>query len=147
MKQLGDILLEDGLVDEAQLAAAFDEHQRAGRSLGRILVELGVLTEAQLVEALASQIGMHFVDLDDYPVDGTAVALVPGAVCRRYTVLPVGFDEGRLRARDGRPGQRLRRRRRPLADRAGRCGRSSRPATTCSRRSTGSAAPTTRWTT
>ena len=37
-----------------QLAAAYDEHVRAGRSLGRILVEHGALSEAQLVEALVN---------------------------------------------------------------------------------------------
>ncbi len=96
VKQLADILLEGGLVDEAQLAAAYDEHQRAGRSLGRILVEHGVLSEAQLVEALAHQIGLPFVDLTEFSVDGSAVALVAAAVCRRHTVLPIGYDEGRL---------------------------------------------------
>jgi type IV pilus assembly protein PilB len=96
VKQLADILLERGLVDEAQLAAAYDEHQKAGRSLGRVLVEHGVLSEAQLVEALASQIGLQFVDLAEYNVDGSAVALVPPTVCRRHTVLPIGYAEGRL---------------------------------------------------
>jgi type IV pilus assembly protein PilB len=96
VKQLADILIEGGLVDEEQLAAAYDEHQRAGRSLGRVLVEHGVLSEAQLVSALAQQIGLPFVDLTEYVVDGSAVAMVPATVCRRHTVLPVGFDEGRL---------------------------------------------------
>ncbi len=96
MKQLADILLEGGLVDDAQLAAAYDEHQRAGRSLGRVLVERGLLSEPQLVAALAQQIGLPFVDLTDFAVDGSAVALVPAAVCRRHTVLPVGYDEGKL---------------------------------------------------
>lgn len=96
VKQLADILVERGLVDEAQLAAAYDEHQRAGRSLGRVLVDQGVLTEAQLVEALASQIGLQFVDLAEYNVDGSAVARVSPAVCRRHTVLPIGYVDGRL---------------------------------------------------
>jgi len=96
VKQLAEILLESGFVDEAQLAAAYDEHQREGRSLGRVLVEHGVLTEAQLVAALAHQIGLPFVDLTDHNVDGSAVALVPAAVCRRHAVLPIGYDEGRL---------------------------------------------------
>jgi len=96
VKQLADILLEDGLVDEAQLAAAYDEHQRAGRSLGRVLVEHGVLSEAQLVASLAQQIGLPFVDLTDYAVDGSAVALVPAAVCRRHAVLPIGHEDGRI---------------------------------------------------
>ena len=78
MKQLGEILLDDGLVTEAQLLAALDETMARGTSLGRTLVELGVLTESQLVKALANQVGMDFVDLDDFPVDRTAVSLVPG---------------------------------------------------------------------
>ena len=64
--------------------------------LGRVLVEQGVLTESQLVAALATQIGLRFVDLSDFPVDGSAVARVPGAVCRRHTAMPIGFEDGRL---------------------------------------------------
>ena len=96
MKQLGDILLDSGLVTQQQLTEAYDEHQRAGRALGRVLVEQGVLTESQLVAALAQQIGLRFVDLSDYPVDGAAMASVPSAVCRRYNALPIGYEDGRL---------------------------------------------------
>ena len=96
MKQLGDILLDSGLVTQQQLTDAFEEHQRAGRALGRVLVEKGVLTESQLVAALATQIGLRFVDLSDYPVDGAALASVPSSVCRRYNALPIGYDDGKL---------------------------------------------------
>ena len=50
-KQLGDILLDGGLVDVEQLASAVDEQRRLGRSLGRVLVDLGMVTESQLVGA------------------------------------------------------------------------------------------------
>ena len=104
MKQLGEILLDDGLVTEAQLLAALDETLARGTSLGRTLVELGVLTESQLVKALANQVGMAFVDLDDYPVDRTAVSLVPGALCRRYSVLPVALEGGSIVLATSDPG-------------------------------------------
>jgi type IV pilus assembly protein PilB len=96
VKQLGDILLEDGLVTQQQLFDAYDEHQRVGRALGRVLVDRGVLTESQLVAALAQQIGMRFVDLADFPVDGAALSSVPQAVCRRYNALPIGYEDGKL---------------------------------------------------
>lgn len=104
MKQLGEILLDEGLVTEAQLMAALDEQMVRGQSLGRTLVEIGVLTEGQLVAALARQVGMAFVDLDEYPVDRAAVAMVPAALCRRYTVLPVGFQDGSLVLATADPG-------------------------------------------
>ncbi|HSP37910.1 MAG TPA: ATPase, T2SS/T4P/T4SS family [Frankiaceae bacterium] len=96
MKQLGDILLESGLVSVEQLTSAIDEQQRLGRSLGRVLVDLGVVTESQLVAALAQQIGLAFVDLSDYPVDGSAVVSVSAAVATRHAALPIGYEDGRL---------------------------------------------------
>ena len=96
MKQLGDILLEGGLVNSEQLALAVEEQRRLGRSLGRVLVDQGVLSESQLVAALATQIGMRFVDLTDFPVDGSAVAKITDAVARRHTALPIGYDDGKL---------------------------------------------------
>jgi type IV pilus assembly protein PilB len=96
VKQLGDILLEGGLVKPDQLEAAYEEQQRAGRALGRVLIDQGVLTEGQLVAALATQIGLRFVDLSEYAVDGSAVGRVPGAVCRRHSAMPIGFEDGKL---------------------------------------------------
>lgn len=104
MKQLGEVLLDEGLVTEAQLLAALDEQTSMGTSLGRTLVELGILTEAQLVRALAAQVGMEFVDLDEYPVDRTAVSLVPAGLCRRYSVLAVGLRDGALVLATADPG-------------------------------------------
>ncbi len=96
MKQLGDILLEGGLVTRDQLDSAMSEQIRLGRSLGRVLVEQGVLTEAQLVASLAAQIGMRFVDLSDIQLDGSALGRVPGHVARRHTAIPIGYEDGKL---------------------------------------------------
>ncbi len=96
MKQLGEILLEGGLVTHDQLAVAVDEQNRLGRSLGRVLVDQGVLTESQLVASLAAQIGMRFVDLSDIQIDGSALGRVPGHVARRHTAIPIGYEDGRL---------------------------------------------------
>jgi type IV pilus assembly protein PilB len=97
VKQLGDILLQDGLVTEDQLFAAFQEHKEQGKALGRVLVDRGFLTESQLVAALAQQIGLEFVDLADYPVDGSMIARVSGAICRKHSALPLRVDdEGKL---------------------------------------------------
>ena len=96
MNSLGEVLLDGGLITPEQLDEAYEEHQRLGVSLGRVLVEREMLTEPQLVSAVANSIGLRFVDLGDYPVDGSAVARVSAAVCRRHTALPVGYEDGRL---------------------------------------------------
>ena len=116
VKQLGDILLEDGLVTEAQLVAALRRARAGGRPLGRVLVEPGCSPRRQLVAALAQQVGLGFVDLDDYPVDAHGGR--PGArrACAGATPCCRSASRTAARGRDGRPGQRLRPRRRPLDD-------------------------------
>ena len=96
MLKLGDILVRAGDITPAQLRLALDEQQRNGKSLGRVLVDLQVLSEDELVAALATQIGLRFVDLSEYAIDGNAVRLVPAQVCRRHHALPVGYEDGKL---------------------------------------------------
>lgn len=104
VRQFVDILLEDGLVTEEQLVAAFEIHELEGRPLGAVLVDQGLLTESQLVSALAEQIGLTFVDLGESPVDATAVAKLPAGICRRHNVLPIGYDGGKLVVAMADPG-------------------------------------------
>ena len=104
MKQLGSILLEERVLTEEQLVDAIDEQQARGQSLGRTLVEMGYISEGQLVRALASQVGMEFVELAEYPVDRAAVALIPDTVCRRHAALPIGFEGELLKVAMSNPG-------------------------------------------
>jgi type IV pilus assembly protein PilB len=62
----------------------------------RALVEQGVLTEAQVASARAAQAGLPFVELLEYPVDRTAVALVAASLSRRHEVLPIARTESSL---------------------------------------------------
>lgn len=96
MKQLGEILVGQGLISNADLEKALLEQRSVGHSLGRVLIDMGLLTEAQVVQALASQIGMRFVDLTEITLDGAALTKVPGAVCRRHSAIPVAFENGKL---------------------------------------------------
>jgi type IV pilus assembly protein PilB len=104
VRQFVDILLEDGLVTEQQLVAAFDIHELEGRPLGQVLVDQGLITESQLVAVLAEQIGLNFVDLTEAAVDATAVAKIPVSVCRRHNVLPIGYEGGKLLVAMADPG-------------------------------------------
>jgi len=95
-KQLGQILLEQGLISEEHLQRALDEHRNTPKSLGRVLIDLGYIRERDLVRALAEQVGLEFVDLTEYRIDAAATALLPEALCRRYRALPIGEEDGKL---------------------------------------------------
>jgi len=48
-KQLGQILLEQGLLSQEQLDHALQEHRNTPKSLGRTLIDLGYIKERDLV--------------------------------------------------------------------------------------------------
>ena len=88
----GDLLVAQGLIQPEQLERAVAAQQAGGKSLGRVLIEMGAMTEAGLVAGLARHLGLEFVDLAERQIDPNASAAVPEALCRRYGVLPIGFD-------------------------------------------------------
>ncbi|MGH9127055.1 MAG: GspE/PulE family protein [Acidimicrobiales bacterium] len=94
--QLGQLLVQRGLLTEAALALALEEQARTGQTLGRLLIDAALVKETDLVATLASQLGLTFIDLGDYPVDPGAVGLVSDGLSRRYLALPIGLEEGRL---------------------------------------------------
>jgi type IV pilus assembly protein PilB len=95
-KQLGQILLEEGLLTQEQLDRALEQHRNTPKSLGRVLIDLGFIRERDLVKALAQQVGLDFVDLSEYPVEAAATTLLPEQLARRYRALPIADHDGKL---------------------------------------------------
>ena len=95
-KQLGQILIEQGLLTPDQLQQALEEHRKTPKSLGRVLIDLGLIKETDLVRALAEQVGLEFVDLAEFSIDPGATTLLPEALARRYRAIPIGERDGKL---------------------------------------------------
>ena len=104
---LGEMLLTEGLITQAQLDAALKAQAERGLPIGQLLVEDGAVTEAVLMGALARQLGLEFVDLAEYPIDRGAVALLPEAMARRLLALPVTWDDKSLVVAMADPGNVL----------------------------------------
>ncbi|MFO7960128.1 MAG: ATPase, T2SS/T4P/T4SS family, partial [Nitriliruptoraceae bacterium] len=96
MRSLGHILVDRGLLTLEQLQQAETEQQDSGHTLGRVLVSRRIVTEKDLVAALATQIGMGFVDLAEADVDPRATTMVSEKIMRRHNLLPIGFEDGKL---------------------------------------------------
>ncbi len=88
---LADVLVSSGQVTPEEMEAALREQAATGRPLADILGELGLVSEEDLIRAMAAEVGMDFVDLNDWTFDPTAVAILPEAMARRHQVLPIGF--------------------------------------------------------
>jgi hypothetical protein len=93
-KRLGEMLIEAGVIDEAQLQAALGHQRRWGGRVGQALVHLNLAHEDDVVDALGRKFGFEVTRLDaiePYAL-GQALALVPRDVALRNHLLPIAAD-------------------------------------------------------
>ncbi len=87
--RLGDMLLQAGLIDKAQLTAALAAQGERRKRLGEILREDNVLDEVALGAVLSVQLDVPLVDLREEQSDDAALAMLPESDARRLWVLPL----------------------------------------------------------
>jgi type IV pilus assembly protein PilB len=90
------LLIEQGKLTPAQLQTALAKQRETKGRVGETLIQLGFITEGELFAILTSQLGLPQVDPAQTPPDADALALVPAAVARKYTCLPIRFEGKRL---------------------------------------------------
>ncbi len=94
--RLGELLIEQKVITEAQLGQALAEQKNTGRKLGRVLTDLGIVQEQQLNDALARHLQIPFVDLKQLTLDQAVVRLLPEALARRFRALVLHQDKNGL---------------------------------------------------
>jgi type IV pilus assembly protein PilB len=87
-KKLGELLIEAGVLTEAQLRDALLEQRRWGGTIGRMLVEKRFISESDLVAVLARQFNVPVVDLDRTVIPRAVLELVPGDLAHELSVVP-----------------------------------------------------------
>lgn len=96
-KRLGDLLVEEGIITEAQVDQALAVQKSSGRKLGDTLIELGFLSEQQMLSFLSQQLDIPLIDLSRAVVDVEAVQLLPEVHARRLRALVIGRQGDTLR--------------------------------------------------
>ena len=91
-KRLGDVLVENGLIDPQDLSKALEQQRKKGKKLGEVLVDLELVTEIQLVHLLADQLGYRSVELETVSIDPAAILLIPERLARKHRVIPIEFQ-------------------------------------------------------
>ena len=97
-KSIGDIFVSTGLVNEEHLKQAVEKQHQLGPSakIGDVLVSMGLITERDKARCLGLQWGVQHVDLTDYAIDPDAVKCVSQDLARRYKLIPIARNNGRL---------------------------------------------------
>ena len=88
-KRIGEVLVERGLITEAQLSEVLQEQSLTGKRIGELIVEKGWITEDQLLTTVSERLGIPKISLRSLIIDPTVVRRVSVDIARRYTLIPV----------------------------------------------------------
>ncbi|MFP4500031.1 MAG: GspE/PulE family protein [Candidatus Hydrogenedentota bacterium] len=95
-KQLGDIVVEQGVITPLQLDEALQRQRLTGDMLGRILVGMGYCEEQDIIEALALQRGMERIDITKLKINQDIIRKIPPDVAKFYSIIPIREVDGAL---------------------------------------------------
>ncbi len=86
---LGEKLVERGIIKTAQLEQALGESRKSGLPIKQVLLKLKLVDENVIAQLQAEEMGIPFVELSDYIVDQETLKLIPEALARKHTVIPL----------------------------------------------------------
>ena len=95
-KKIGEILIEEGLINDKQLTMALAEAKVLGIPLGSVLVKMGFITIKQLKEALGAQMGVKLATAEQLKALPTAISILPEDFVRENKVIPLSMTDKSL---------------------------------------------------
>jgi type IV pilus assembly protein PilB len=102
-KGLGDVLVANEVITPEQLSKALESQKNSKGDLGRIVVELGYASDDAVTRAHAESLGMEYVDLQSYPIDHSAINVVPLRIAQNYDIIPITKNGQRLKVATSDP--------------------------------------------
>ena len=101
--ETGEILLQQGLLTESQLSelrtiqrSEMRNGQRDSMRLDQLAVQRNMLSEESVLTALGQELGIGYIDLQDYPVNLSLLKTFPARFIHRERIFPVGQYEDTL---------------------------------------------------
>ena len=95
-KRIGEILIEQGFINNEQLERGLLEQKQTKAMLGKCLVQLGFITESKLVDVLSAQLDIQHVTLNQFNFTKELLRLLPEEMARKYKVIPLFERNGIL---------------------------------------------------
>lgn len=94
LRRLGELLVEAGLVEAAQVERAVIESRQTGEPLGKILLKRGLIHEQDLGKVLSAQAGTEYQRIGAWDFDRELIELFPPDFLQRRQVLPMRVEDG-----------------------------------------------------
>ncbi|MEN6316755.1 MAG: ATPase, T2SS/T4P/T4SS family [Clostridiaceae bacterium] len=103
--KIDEILLEDGILKLDKLKEAWSIQKKTGQKLEDVLREQNFVTNKDICAAKAKSIGVEFLDLDGFELNGSlAERKIPKSLALKHNLMPVDIAENKLIVAMADPG-------------------------------------------
>lgn len=99
--ELGQLLLDEGLVSAEQLQMARDAE--GDKRVDQALIGMGIVSEDDVLKILSHEFGMDYVDLNNIDVDLELLSQFPTSAIYRHSLLPLYRENGHVLVATGDP--------------------------------------------
>jgi type IV pilus assembly protein PilB len=91
--RIGDLLMQYGIITEGQLREALTEQKTDGGKIGEVLISMGFVTQQNINEVLEYQLGIPYVNLDEYEISKDATKTITESLAKRHILIPIRITE------------------------------------------------------
>ena len=89
-----DLLVQNGVLDDEQIATIREEQKNdGGKPIRQLVIDGGYATEDDLLAMMAAYQGCEVIDLADMTLETDTVNAIPASIARMYNVLCVGVED------------------------------------------------------
>ena len=95
MQELGDYLIEAGIVDQFTWLRVLGEAEES-KTIERVLLEIGLLDDLNLAKTIGKQMQIPLIRLKDLEIPQELCSLIPVKVVKSHLLVPVKVSGGKL---------------------------------------------------
>lgn len=88
-KKIGELLLEQGLINRELLKEALGYQKQYGGFIGDYLVKHGYVSEKDIVLCICRQYGFPYIDISSFTIDKKIINLVPASISEKFCLIPI----------------------------------------------------------
>ncbi len=95
-QRLGELLVQQGLINDDQLRAGLAHQKQWSKKLGESLIDLGYISESALCERLAKALRLPTIDLtriEASTITRQLLSLIPLSIAREHHIVPIASRE------------------------------------------------------
>jgi hypothetical protein len=87
--RLEDVLVEEGVLERPRVEDAQAEQEQTGKQLGEILIDRGIITDYDLAKLVATHYSLPYLDVTGYSTRREVMDLLPAEYCAQHAILPL----------------------------------------------------------